>query len=118
MSAGTTTCKSTCKYKQEKSKEQEILGCKILLGLLKNDKLLVDYQKEKYVPKGYIGALVSLLFAFKENDFSKTKEHLYLLSLIKQYPLVKAVFALYGFEFVHEMYEFICFQYKHTFGSN
>ena len=84
--------------KQEKSKEQEILGCKILLGLLKNDKLLVDYQKEKYVPKGYIGALVSLLFAFKENDFSKTKEHLYLLSLIKQYPLVKAVFSLYGFE--------------------
>lgn len=82
----------------DKSKTQDILGCKILLGLLRNDWKLIDYQKGNYTPQGYIGSLISLLFDFKNNCFSNTKEHLYNLSLIKQYPLIKAVFALYDFE--------------------
>lgn len=84
--------------KNDKTKSQEILGCKILLGLLGNDRLLVEYQKEKYEPEGYIGALVSLLFSFKKNDSANNQINLYTLSLIKQYPLIKAIFALYGFE--------------------
>ena len=84
--------------KKDKTKSQDITGCRLLYGLLQNDKNLADFQREKYTQSGYIGLLVSLLISFKNDMYSRSTEELYTLNLIKQYPLVKAVFAIYGFE--------------------
>ena len=84
--------------KKDRTKNQDITGCRLLWGLLENDKNLVGLQREKYTQSGYIGLLVSLLLSFKNDSYSRTKEELYTLNLIKQYPLVKAIFAIYGFD--------------------
>ena len=80
-----------------KDKSNDVQGCRLILSLLKNDKLKVDYLAEKYKPYGIIGILEQVLYYY---CYYETLEPRLLISeydelrLFSKYPLINAILEL------------------------
>lgn len=80
-----------------KGNRNDRYGCMIILGLLKNDKLGVDYLVKHYKPYGFIGTLETVLYNFLMYENEETKLlicEINELKLFEQYPLIKAIVEL------------------------
>lgn len=80
-----------------KGRSNDKHGCQIILNLLKNDKLGVDYLIKRYEPVGFIGTLEKILFYY--SNYEKEAPNLLLrefdeIKLFSQYPLVQALIEL------------------------
>ena len=80
-----------------KGHSNDINGCRIILGLLNNDYLSVEFHNKRYKRVGLIGVLERILYHFSnyENDMpdlliTEFNE----IELFKQYPLIKALIEL------------------------
>ena len=80
-----------------KGNKNDRVGCMIMLGLLKNDKLEVEYQTRRYTPYGFIGTLEQVLYYFSMYEKEDPKflvREINELMLFIQYPLIKAIIEL------------------------
>lgn len=69
-------------------------GCLIILGLLKNESLRVDYLKKLYNPYGFIGMLEQVLYHFymyEKEDIRLPINEINEIELFSKYPLIHAL---------------------------
>lgn len=74
-------------------------GCQLILSLLNNDKLGIDYLTSRYDPSGLIGILVKVLQYYVNYDKDNSTlitQNLDELTLFKHYPLILALVELYN----------------------
>lgn len=75
----------------------DIIGCRVILDLLKNDKLGADYLEKRYTPIGIIGVLEQVLRYYSEYEEEPTSfltSELNELELFIHYPLIRAIMEL------------------------
>lgn len=80
-----------------KGNRNDRYGCMIILSLLKNDKLGVDYLVKRYNTFGFIGILEQVLYYFSMYEKEEPKlliKEINELKLFAQYPLIKAIVEL------------------------
>lgn len=80
-----------------KGRSNDKHGCQIILNLLKNDKLGVDYLIRNYEPFGLIGTIEKILYYYA--NYEKETPNLLIrefdeIRLFSQYPLVQALIEL------------------------
>ena len=83
--------------KQSKRQSNDQIGCKLMLHLLMNEKVGIDYLQGKYEQYGFIGILERILYSlsfYVDDNSAIPMVEFDEISLFKEYPLVKALIEL------------------------